>query len=109
MTLWLPLINHRVSYAAVTAQIAENLPATYRCIDSNVGPSQRASFAYFGRVHFAGFSEQNCDVLLLQSKRRSVSGALSEPEQNFPGKWVLLWEGHRAYDNDELFSLYRKK
>ena len=109
MTLWLPLINHRVSYASVAAQITENLPTPYRCIDSNVGASQRASFAYFGKVHFAGFSEQNCDVLLLQSKRQSVSIANSVADQSFPGKWVLLWEGHRAYDNDELFSLYRKK
>lgn len=109
MTLWLPLINHRVSYASLAAQIAENLTTPYRCIDSNVGPSQRASFAYFGQIHFAGFSEQNCDVLLLQSKRRSMSNPNSVPDQNFPGKWVLLWEGHRAYDNDELFSLYRKK
>ena len=109
MTLWLPLINHRVSYASVAAQMAENLSMPYRCIDSNVGPSQRASFAYFAQVHFAGFSEQNCDVLLLQSKRRTMTSASTLSDQNFPGKWVLLWEGHRAYDNDELFSLYRKK
>lgn len=108
MTLWLPLINHRITYAVVSAQISENLNAPYRCIDSNVGASQRASFAYFGHLHFAGFSEQNCDVLLLQSKTRSPITAQVSPV-NYPGKWELLWQGHRASDNDELFSLYRKK
>ncbi len=108
MTLWLPLINHRVSYASVAAQITEKLTDTYRCIDSNAGPSQRASFAYFGQLHFAGFSEQNCDVLLLQSKRRSPS-ATQASVNDYPGNWDLLWEGHRASDKDEFFSLYRKK
>ncbi|MDO8179191.1 MAG: glycosyltransferase [Undibacterium sp.] len=108
MTLWLPLINHRVSYAAVSAQITEKLTESYRCIDSNVGASQRASFAYFGQLHFAGFSEQNCDVLLLQSKRRTPITAQVSVDQ-YPGKWDLLWEGHRASDKDEFFSLYRKK
>jgi 4-amino-4-deoxy-L-arabinose transferase-like glycosyltransferase len=109
MTLWLPLINHRVSYAPVATQIKENLSTLYRCIDSNVGPSQRASFAYFGGIHFAGFSEQDCDVLLVQSNRRSPTKANDLAEQRSNGKWELMWEGHRAYDKDELFSLYRKK
>ncbi len=109
MTLWLPLANQRVSYAPVAAQIAEKAIAPYRCIDSNVGSSERASFAYFGKLHFAGFSEQNCDLLLLQSHRRSQTNRQDPENANFPGDWILLWQGHRAADKDELFSLYRKK
>lgn len=108
MTLWLPLINQRISYANVALQIAEKISSPYRCIDSNIGPSQRASFAYFGKVRFAGFSDQNCDVLLLQSSRHSQSGPLLPADKNYPGAWELIWEGHRAADKDEFFSLYRK-
>lgn len=109
MTLFLPLINQRISYAGVARQIAGQASMPYRCIDSNVGPSQRASFAYFGRVHFAGFSEQNCDLLLLQSHRLSSSVGQAPADKNYPGNWILIWEGQRASDRDELFSLYRKK
>jgi len=71
MSLWLPLINQKVSYLTVATEIGkaikteENLaprlmqPGT-SCIESNIGPSQRASFAYFERLHFAGFLDQNC-------------------------------------------------
>lgn len=109
MTLFLPLINQRISYAGVARQIAEQATMPYRCIDSNVGASQRASFAYFGHVHFAGFSEQNCDLLLLQSRKQSPNFGQTPAEKNYPGNWVLIWEGQRASDRDELFSLYRKK
>lgn len=109
MTLFLPLINQRISYAGVAHEIAEQASLPYRCIDSNIGPSQRASFAYFGQVHFAGFSEQNCDLLLLQSRRLSKNFGQAPADKNYPGTWTLLWEGHRASDRDELFSLYRKK
>jgi 4-amino-4-deoxy-L-arabinose transferase-like glycosyltransferase len=109
MTLWLPLINQRISYADVASQIAEKVATPYRCIDSNVGASQRASFAYFGKIRFAGFSDRDCDLLLIQSSRFALTETTSFLNREFPGDWQLEWEGHRAYDNDELFSLYRKK
>jgi hypothetical protein len=109
MTLFLSLINQRISYATVSSQMAQQLITPYRCIESNVGPSQRASFAYFGKLKFAGFSDQNCDVLLLQSSRHSPSELRDQPDKNFPGAWQLEWQGHRNADKDELFSLYRRK
>lgn len=108
LTLALPLINHRISYAGLTMELQTKMPQTYRCIDSNIGPSQRASFAYFGHLHFAGFNERSCDVLLLQSSQRLHQ--TSEVDANaYPGKWERVWDGHRTADNDELFSLYLKK
>ena len=110
MSLWLPLINHRVSYSLVATDMAASIASTpYRCIDSQIGASQRASFAYFGKVHFAGFTEQNCDLLLLQGNRRSPTKLRTPADQDFPGVWQLIWEGQRAADKDEFFSLYRKK
>lgn len=106
MTLFLSLINQRISYATVSLQMAEHLTQAYRCIDSNVGPSQRASFAYFGKLKFAGFADQNCDVLLLQGNRNLPPHIAS---QLFPGIWQLEWQGHRNADKDEFFSLYKRK
>ena len=108
MSLWLPLVNHRVSYASVAKEMTEKIPTPYRCIDSKLGASQRASFAYFSKVHFAGFDEQNCDLLLTQGNRR-FQGKSKEPvDKDFPGNWEMIWEGQRAADKDEFFTLYRK-
>ncbi len=77
------------------------------CIDSNVGPAQRASFAYYGQLPFARIDSDKCDVLLLQDsvKRRDDK----EIDPAFRGKqWQLLWEGRRPSDRDERFRLYRR-
>ena len=108
MSLWLPLVNHRVSYATVAKEMTEKITMPYRCIDSKLAASQRASFAYFSKVHFAGFDEQNCDLLLTQGNRR-FQGKSKEPvDKDFPGNWEMIWEGQRAADKDEFFTLYRK-
>ncbi|MBR7800144.1 ArnT family glycosyltransferase [Undibacterium fentianense] len=108
MSLWMPLINHRVSYSEVAQEMAAKLPTTYRCIDSKLGASQRASFAYFSKVHFAGLSEQNCDLLLTQANRRFQGKIKGPVDKDFPGTWEMIWEGQRAADKDEYFTLYRK-
>ncbi len=115
MSLWLPLINHRVSYAEVAKDMSSKIEQPYRCIDSTVGAAQRASFAYFADVHFAGFNEQNCELLLTQKNRRTQTKHTIKPankthqEAHFPGEWEVIWEGQRAADQDEFFTLYRKR
>ncbi|MET3118296.1 4-amino-4-deoxy-L-arabinose transferase-like glycosyltransferase [Undibacterium sp. GrIS 1.8] len=109
LTLALPIINDRISYANVSKELVQHMPAKYRCIDSNIGPSQRASFAYFGALHFAGFSEPPCDVLLLQSSHRRLNASTEVDTSTYPGTWEVIWTGHRASDRDELFSLYIQK
>jgi 4-amino-4-deoxy-L-arabinose transferase-like glycosyltransferase len=106
MTLWLPWLNYGKSYAGVAEQIAQKLPQGRYCVDSNVGPAQRASFAYFGHVDFAKFSESGCDFLLLQDSlnKKNAANILKE----FDGNWQLLWEGRRPSDRDERFRLYRR-
>jgi 4-amino-4-deoxy-L-arabinose transferase-like glycosyltransferase len=72
MTLFLPDLNYARSYASVAQQIAARLPADADCIDTNVGPAQRASFAYFGHLPFAGVEGGKCSFLLLQDSTRIV-------------------------------------
>jgi 4-amino-4-deoxy-L-arabinose transferase-like glycosyltransferase len=119
MTLFLPDLNYGKSYASVAQQIAARLPADADCIDTNVGPAQRASFAYFGHLPFAPVDGGTCSFLLLQdsvSQKATPHG----PTQNgalvrggaalpFNGRdWTLLWEGRRPSDRDERFRLFRR-
>ena len=109
MSLWLPLANHRVSYEVALQDMAQKINQPYRCIESNLGAPQRALFAYYGKVKFANIGEKNCDLLLLQDKRRLKNKSKAPKENNFTGKWALIWEGERAADKDEFFSLYIRK
>ena len=107
MTLWLPWGNYIKSYAIVAQQIADELPPVKRCVATDVGSAQRASFAYFGDIKFAPPNEQrSCDYLLLQDHHR---GNDSPRIKTYDGKqWQLLWLGRRASDRNERFRLYRR-
>jgi 4-amino-4-deoxy-L-arabinose transferase-like glycosyltransferase len=109
LTLWLPLINQRITYAPVAAELSNQLNVPYTCINSNVGPSQRASFAYFGGLHFATLNQKNCEWYLAQTARRTKIPSPYLVQKLSKESWELIWQGHRAADKDELFSLYRKK
>ncbi|MES2150835.1 MAG: glycosyltransferase [Pseudomonadota bacterium] len=107
-TLFMPGLNYARSYASVAQQIAARLPAGAACIDSNVGPAQRASFAYFGALPFAGAHSERCPLLLVQDSVKL--GDEREIGKVFRGRqWELLWEGRRPSDRDERFRLYRRK
>ncbi len=106
MTLFLPSINYSKSYADVARQIAQQLPPVKQCVDSNVGPAQRASFAYFGQIPFAQFHSVRCDFLLLQDNHPKNSDIRSITHDG--AQWQLIWEGRRPTDRDERFRLYRR-
>jgi 4-amino-4-deoxy-L-arabinose transferase-like glycosyltransferase len=107
MTLFLPELNYSKSYASVAQQIAARLPAGANCIDTNVGPAQRASFAYYGHLPFAGVAGDKCDYLLLQDSVRLKDDHELQPSWH-ARDWTLLWEGRRPSDRDERFRLYRR-
>jgi 4-amino-4-deoxy-L-arabinose transferase-like glycosyltransferase len=107
MTLWLPWINYYKSYAGVARQIGSHIGAVRNCVDSNVGPAQRASFAYFGEVPFARFNDAQCDFLLLQDNpNRGANDTKVITHGDF--RWKLLWEGRRPSDRDERYRLYQR-
>lgn len=127
MTLFLPDLNYARSYAGVAQQIAARLPAGADCIDTNVGPAQRASFAYFGHLPFASVEHGQCSFLLVQdstgrpgpveqalTERRviqhgdGIRGGLDVVQDFRPRDWTLLWEGRRPSDRLERFRLYRR-
>ncbi|WP_076592246.1 ArnT family glycosyltransferase [Herminiimonas arsenitoxidans] len=106
MTLWLPWGNYIKSYVSVAKQIEIALPTVKRCVATNVGPAQRASFAYFGEVEFAQAGEKNCDYLLLQDSYRGNDAAQFITRSN--QQWQLIWHGRRPADRDERFRLYQR-
>jgi len=133
MTLFLPDLNYRRSYAGVAQAIAAKLPPNANCIDTNVSAAQRASFAYFGRLPFAGMEGGQCDYVLLQDSVRTRAKADDKADNKADskadddrangkpgdkralaqrldtGRATLLWEGRRASDRDERFRLYRRR
>jgi 4-amino-4-deoxy-L-arabinose transferase-like glycosyltransferase len=106
MTLWLPAINYAKSYAGVAAEITQKLPAVQHCVDTNVGPDQLASFAYFGHIPFSHFDGARCDFLLLQDGGRNKEDA--KRINNAGDQWQLIWEGRRPSDRSERFRLYKR-
>jgi 4-amino-4-deoxy-L-arabinose transferase-like glycosyltransferase len=106
MTLWLPWLDYGKSYAGVAQQIAHNLPSSADCVIGNVGPAQRASFAYYGKVPFARIDAGSCDFLLLQDNNRSKKDAGMITRSN--AQWRLLWQGRRPSDRDERYRLYQR-
>jgi 4-amino-4-deoxy-L-arabinose transferase-like glycosyltransferase len=105
-TLWLPWINYGKSYAGVAQQLAQKLPPVRHCVETNLGPAQRASFAYFGNIPFAQFDDRRCDFLLLQESSRRNNGDKTIVRSN--QQWRLLWEGRRPADRYERYRLYQR-
>ncbi len=107
MTLWLPWLNYGQSYAPVAEQIGAHLPQDYRCVKTEgVGPAERASFAYLGRVKFARDNDDACEFLLVQEDRpRRKDAQLKKVEAGL----TLLWQGRRASDRHESFRLFRRE
>lgn len=107
MTLWLPWLNYGQSYAPVAEQIGAHLPDKYRCVQTEgLGPAQRASFAYLGRVKFARDAGQDCEFLLVQEDRPRRKGAQLKAA---PAGMTLLWQGRRAADRHESFRLFGRE
>ena len=107
MTLFLPDVNYSKSYAGVARQIAEKIPSKADCIETNVGPAQRASFAYYAQLPFAGVEGGRCTLLLLQDSTKQRDNREIAP-QNRGKEWVLIWAGRRPADRSERFRLYRR-
>lgn len=106
MTLWLPWLNYAQSYASVASEMATHMPEKYRCVDTDgVGPAQRASFAYLGKVSFARPDDERCELLLVQDDGLRRRGTTMK---KIEGNLTLLWQGRRATDRHEFFRLYKR-
>jgi 4-amino-4-deoxy-L-arabinose transferase-like glycosyltransferase len=106
MTLWLPWVNYGKSYAGVARELSLELPPEPHCVETNVGPAQRASFGYFGGLAFARFEQTGCRYLLMQDYHRGPDPRSSLVWSG--NEWELLWEGRRPADREERYRFYRR-
>jgi len=107
MTLWLPWLNYSKSYALVASQIASHLPVQYDCVSTEgVGSSQRASFAFLGRVRFSLPDQKQCAYLLVQDNNVRTPGGVAP--KKIDGDLTLLWQGQRPADRKEWFRLFKR-
>ncbi len=103
MTLWLPAGNHRKTYRDVAQQAGAVVTPQHRCVATlGVDLSQRASFAYFGRLAIDD-RRGDCDWLLVADR---VASPL-DPSL-VPGTWRQVWRGQRPADRQERFRLFRR-
>lgn len=107
VSLWLPWIDYGKSYRLVSQSLAAQLPEQPGCVaERDVGDAQRATFAYFARIHLQPFdlADQNeCRWLLVQGESKQE---LAPPSRK---GWKKVWEGNRQGENREKFRLYRRE
>ena len=105
MTLWLPMIDSAKSYQNVMLSLQKNLPAKFSCISSKgFGQPQQALLDYYTNLQvmpLKNHQEAPCDLYLIQNDKKH---AHIEAEKG----WTLIWQGKRAADRNENFSLYQK-
>src|SRR5688500_2002905 len=108
MTLFLPDLNYSKSYAGVAQQIAARLPHDADCLETNVNPARRASFASFGRLPVTALAGGACRYVLLQDSIKNRDDNKRARRYGLRGSTVL-WEGRRASDRDERFRLFQRE
>jgi 4-amino-4-deoxy-L-arabinose transferase-like glycosyltransferase len=102
IALWLPVHDARVSYRRLATEIAQVIGQANGCVRAEpLEPAIRSNLAYFGSIRFAQ-SEEPCDWLLSRIDiRAGVTPAASM-------QWIAVWQGRRAFDSTEQFTLYRR-
>lgn len=109
-TLHLPWLDRGKSYRPVFLELAQTLPADYRCIADLESMPLRESER--GMLHYvAGITttrvehpeDTDCDLILVEARIR-VNGTDIELG---PG-WERIWQGRRPGDRRDIFVLFRR-
>lgn len=98
--LWLPWIDHAISYRPVAESLRRSLPREVDCIERiDIGMAQRASLDYFVGVRTVapGRKPQCGWRLSVREKGREV-----------PEGWTEVWQGGRTSDRKERWYLDRR-
>jgi 4-amino-4-deoxy-L-arabinose transferase-like glycosyltransferase len=106
-SLFLGAVDHRRSFAGVAASVAAEIASDGRpgvCVlPHHLRPSHLALFAYHGGLRFAAGEDSDCAFAL----HRDDAGSLLDDGAP-PGRWTLVWEGHRPGLAREAIRLYRR-
>ena len=117
MTIWLPLMESRMSYRHLT-EVKTILPADHGCIASTgIGEPQRAMFHYYAgvktkRVDAVEKSKRDefiksldCEYFLIEHETFGKKNVPEPPAEK--GPWKLIWED--MHSGKELFRLYHRE
>lgn len=95
----LKLLDHRMGYETMAAQVKEKVGLTPCVLTRGVSPTQRALLNYHTGIDFTPL-QRDCGWLMITNDLRKDTP---------PGPpWVKRWDGARPGDRNEHFWLYQK-
>jgi 4-amino-4-deoxy-L-arabinose transferase-like glycosyltransferase len=98
-TLWLPWLDHGISYRPVALSLQTAVPRDIDCIERvNLGPAQRAALDYFAGIRTAPAGSAQCGWRL----------GIAQKQRAAPTGWSEVWRGGRPSDRREIWYLERR-
>ena len=104
MTLWMPLLDHGLSYGPMSRTISSVLNNAQCVRTIGLKQDQLTSFAYHGRLQVRpDASGQDCDFLLVSSAAyASIDNVISLPQ------WALLKQVWQLNERSEIIYIYQR-
>jgi len=104
MSLWLPFLDHAMSYKAWTNQLTQII-GNDKCIYfSNIDRHQIAGFTYHGNIHFEPISRPAGTCHWLMEKPNQDANATIHSKND----WILKQTMQRAGDRSDVVLLYER-
>ena len=83
----------------------QHIEPNYSCIIAQVGPAQRSLIHYFGGIVTTDIylenNGQSCTYLIYQD--------IWDADNDIELPWHMIWEGGRAGDKVERYTLYKRE
>lgn len=104
MSLWLPFLDHAMSYKAWTKELVQATGGDKCIYFSTIDRHQIAGFAYHGDIRFENIStpQHRCHWLLEKSNQNS------NPSTYVGNEWVLKQTMQRPGDRSDVVLLYER-
>ena len=104
MSLWLPFLDHAMSYKAWTKELVQATGGDKCIYFSTIDRHQVAGFAYHGNIRFENIStpQHRCHWLLEKPNQNS------NPSTYVRSEWVLKQTMQRPGDRSDVVLLYKR-
>jgi hypothetical protein len=104
MSLWLPFLDHAMSYKAWTKELVQATGGDKCIYFSTIDRHQVAGFAYHGNIRFENISmpQHRCHWLLEKPNQNSNPSTYARSE------WVLKQTMQRPGDRSDVVLLYKR-
>jgi hypothetical protein len=104
MTLWLPFLDHALSYRTWTQQLRQIIGNDTCIYFSNIDRHQIAGFSFHGNFVFEHISEpkQTCHWLLIKPSQKTTPSIPNKSE------WLFQQTMVRPGDKNDVISIYKR-